>query len=297
MAIEQGANQISSVIRNALQTNTGALIGRNGTIELETLLTFLSMKGLSDYPSSISRRIELHAGVWPSTRASLNQWATGLLEAIQASDVLVAGWYAPLKEPEEKLLQKAAPTVPQIPLRSLEPYYVPPETRWTQLLADQRVAVISSFAETIQEQLESKDLIWPVASESLLPSSTTWIPIRTGYAPVLAHGVADWPSEVQSWQDAVGSVVEQVVTSKARIALIGCGGLGMLIASELKQKGVIAVVLGGAIQVLFGIKGKRWETHSVISRFWNEAWVWPKVSETPRGASLIEGACYWNAER
>ena len=67
----------------------------------------------------------------------------------------------------------------------------------------------------------------------------------------------------------------------------------MLIGSELKQRGVIAIVLGGATQVLFGIKGMRWATHSVISEFWNEAWVWPKQSETPLGASSIEGACYW----
>lgn len=296
MAIEQGAAVIRSAIEQALQRRSGALIGRNGTIELETLFFSLSHQS-SEYPQSIARRIELHAGVWPSTRASVNEWSKSLLESIQASDVLVAGWYAPLQEAEAQLLAKAAPTVPQIPLRSLEPYYVPPEKRWTQLLANQRVAVVSSFAETIQEQLDSRELVWPVASESLLPSSTTWIPIRTGYAPVLAQGVASWPSEIERWQDAVSSVVEQVLASKARIALIGCGGLGMLIASALKKEGVIAIVLGGAVQVLFGVKGMRWATHSVISHFWNEAWVWPKESETPRGASLIEGACYWTTGR
>lgn len=292
MAIEHGAAEIRSVLELALQRNTGALIGRNGTIELETLFFYLSHTS-SEYPQSIARRIELHAGVWPPTRGSLNEWATGLFQAIQSSDVLVAGWYAPLKDPEQKLLETAAPSVPRIPLRSLEPYYVPPELRWTQLLGNQRVAIVSAFAETIEEQLQVKDLVWPVASESLLPSSTTWIPIRTGYAPKLAQGVASWPSTIHTWQDAVSSVVEQVLESKARIALIGCGGLGMLIASELKKRGVIAIVLGGAIQVLFGIKGMRWATHSVISHFWNDAWVWPKAVETPLGASLIEGSCYW----
>lgn len=296
MAIEQGAGELRSAIERALQTNSGALIGRNGTIELETLFFYLDSSA-REYPPSITRRIELHAGVWPSTSRSLNEWASGLFEAIQTSDVLVAGWYAPLQEAESQLLDGAAPTVPRIPLRSLEPYYVPPELRWTQLLQHQRVAVISAFAETIQEQLGSRELVWPVASESLLPSSATWIPIRTGYAPRLAQGVASWPSSIERWQDAVSLVVQQVLESKARIALVGCGGLGMVIASELKKKGVIAIVLGGAIQVLFGVKGMRWAKHSVISHFWNDAWVWPKESETPRGASLIEGGCYWSAER
>jgi hypothetical protein len=67
----------------------------------------------------------------------------------------------------------------------------------------------------------------------------------------------------------------------------------MLIGAELKKQGVIAIVMGGATQVLFGIKGQRWASHSVISTFWNEAWVYPKGTETPGGASLIEGGCYW----
>ncbi len=294
MAIEEGAKHIRTVLKEALETQRGALIGRNGTIELETLLFRLYEAAPNQsYPQSLVRRLELHAGVWPSTKASVDDWVFSLVEAIRLSDVLVAGWYAPLKFREEEALHQINVQAPRIPLRSLEPYYVPPEQRWTQLLAGNRVAVVSSFAETIVEQIDQKDLIWPVASESLLPTAVEWVPIRTGYAPALAQGIAEWPAEIQSWKHAVNSVVKQVIDSKARIALIGCGGLGMLIGCELKKKGVIAIVLGGATQVLFGIKGKRWETHSVISQFWNEAWVWPKPTETPGGASLIEGACYW----
>jgi hypothetical protein len=55
----------------------------------------------------------------------------------------------------------------------------------------------------------------------------------------------------------------------------------------------VAIVLGGAIQVLFGIKGRRWKTHEVISKFWNDDWIYPKPEETPQGARDIEGGCYW----
>ncbi len=280
-------------METALQTNTGCLIGRNGTIELETLL-FRTMNQGKDYPASIAKRIELHAGIWPPTRSSLDDWVQQMLSAIQASDVLVAGWYAPLKDPEDHLLTRLPYKGSRILLRSLEPYYVPPESRWTQLLAGHRVAVVSSFATSIATQLQKREEIWPLATESLLPATTQWIPIRTGYAPSLAQGVAEWPQGIQSWKAAVQHLVDQVLESKARIALIGCGGMGMVLAAELKKRGVIAIVLGGAIQVLFGIKGTRWQTHSVISHLWNEAWVWPLPQETPRGSLQIEGACYWN---
>ena len=67
----------------------------------------------------------------------------------------------------------------------------------------------------------------------------------------------------------------------------------MPIAKMLKDRGVIAIVMGGAIQILFGIKGKRWESHSIISTFWNDEWVWPSASETPMAAKGVEGGCYW----
>jgi hypothetical protein len=80
------------------------------------------------------------------------------------------------------------------------------------------------------------------------------------------------------------------------VVLIGCGGLGMIIGNKLKQQGKKCIVMGGAIQVLFGIKGKRWEKHEVIGKFWNDAWVWPMITETPNGAKEIEGACYWSSK-
>lgn len=294
MSVEEGAFEIYKAIETALQKKQGCLIGRNGTIELETILFRLygSMPNQA-YPESITRRIELHAGIWPPTKSNLDKWVFQMVESIRRCDVLVAGWYEPLKQAEQKLLQAIQTIAPRIPLRSLEPYYVPPEKRWTQLLAGQRVAVISSFAKTIQGQVEKADSIWPLATESLLPYNVEWVPIQTGYAPALAQGVAEWPQSIQSWDVAVDSLVKQVIESKASIALIACGGIGMLVGSELKKRGVVAVVLGGALQVLFGIKGGRWANHPVISTFWNEAWVWPKDTETPRGSSLIENGCYW----
>ena len=297
MAIEAGAEEIRTVLINALTKKEGALIGRNGTIELETVLYRLFQSAPNQqYPTHLTRRLELHAGIWPSEKHSIDKWVFQLLEAIRLCDVLVAGWYAPLKEAEERLLNTTNTIAPRIPLRSLEPYYVAPELRWTQLLAGQRVAVVSSFTKTIEQQIQKREEIWPVATESLLPANVEWVPIQTGYAPSLAKGITEWPSSIQSWDVAVSHIVRQVVASNSSIALIGCGGLGMLIGAELKKQGVIAIVLGGATQVLFGIKGQRWSNHSVISHFWNDAWAWPSVTETPKGASLIEGGCYWGGK-
>ena len=37
--------------------------------------------------------------------------------------------------------------------------------------------------------------------------------------------------------------------------------------------------MSGATQLLFGIKGKRWDDHPVISKLYNPAWVRPDETE------------------
>jgi hypothetical protein len=294
MSLEKGAEDIFTAIQQALQRKEGLLIGRNGTIELETLLFKLYVaKPGENYPSHILRQLELNAGIFPATKISVDRWVFMATEAIRNCDVLVAGWYKPLELQEKALLDSLNSNTPRIPLRSLEPYYVSPDKRWTQLLQGQKVAIVNAFVTTCMNQVQNREEIWPVATDTLLPSTVEWVPIRTGYSPALSQGRAGWGSDIQSWDVAVMDVVKQVINSGSKIALIGCGGMGLLIASELKKRGIIAVVMGGSLQVLFGIKGNRWEKHDIISHFWNESWVYPSVEETPKGSWMIEGGCYW----
>jgi hypothetical protein len=65
------------------------------------------------------------------------------------------------------------------------------------------------------------------------------------------------------------------------------------IAAALKQAGCIAIHTGGATQILFGIKGRRWDSHSIISKFYNDAWVRPAAHEIPEQAAAIENGCYF----
>jgi hypothetical protein len=222
---------------------------------------------------------------------TLTRWREASTAATKATDVLATGWYEPLRDEEAKWLKRNAVSAQQVSLRSLEPYYATQEEQWTRHLSGHKVTVVSSFTETIQSQIPRLNDIWK--GKLSIPTGVEWDFVKTGYAHVLAQGRAEWPPGINTWEKAVDYVVEHVVASGARFALIGCGGLGMIIGHRLKERGVICIIMGGAIQVLFGIKGQRWATHDVISTFWNDAWVWPRESETPRGAEQIEGGCYW----
>ena len=86
------------------------------------------------------------------------------------------------------------------------------------------------------------------------------------------------------------------------IALIGCGAYGFPLAAHAKRMGKQSVHLGGALQLLFGIRGKRWENpnygvrelgNGAYLQLINETWVRPSDQDKPATADQVEEACYW----
>jgi hypothetical protein len=290
MELFEAASMIGGGIQTALKNKKGFLVGRNGTIEMETVLTRYFQNTF--YQQNLLT-LERNAGVFPGTARSAQAWVAETVDAIRACDLLVAGWYAPIAAAEIDFLKRIGKNETMfMPLRALEPYYVPYDFQWTRHFLWRKVAVVSSFADLAIQQVKKAKEIWGDRAGSLLPEAE-YIPIQTGYAPVLAQGRAGWPEGITTWQEAVDSVVSRVLASEAEIVLIGCGGLSMLIGRKLKEAGKVCVIMGGAIQVLFGIKGNRWKDHSVISKFWNDSWVYPPLEMTPAGSAQIEGGCYW----
>jgi hypothetical protein len=147
----------------------------------------------------------------------------------------------------------------------------------------------------MKQQLSRRVKVWGKDVESYLPDTAEFVFFQTGYSPAITKGRAEWNPPAKTWTQAIDSLEREILHSNVRIVLIGCGGLGMPLAQRLKKAGKIVIVLGGAIQVLFGIKGERWKHHDVIGKLWNPAWTYPSEQETPRGASLVERSCYWQA--
>ena len=275
----------AKIIKNLLKGD-GALIGRFGTTEFGLLYYIENGLELTEDKRELLERV---SGVFPCDVDSVKEWAGVYKKAICSADILALGWYEPIREQERSLLKSWGWRGSAVPLRSIEPYYVSEENRWTKDLSG-GVCVVSSFAETASEQIKKN--IWP---SGMFEESIEWHWVRTGYPPSLALGSAGWETSAESWKEAVDWVVGEVMKTCARVVIIGCGGLGMLIGAELKRRGKVCIVMGGAIQVLFGIKGQRWKDHE-IRKFWNSEWVWPAEDETPGGAAEVEGGCYWSSK-
>lgn len=262
----------------ALCTDEPLLVGRNGSTELETMLGFIP-------PAQNTILLEC-AGIWNN----FESWMEAAKVATLSADIYAGFWYSLVADKEKQWLKDT--TSIKVPLTALESYYVERPLRWTRLLIGQRVAIVSPFANTCVSQYACRKAIWGDEADTVLPPNMTLLPVQTGFAPRIAAGRMEWPAHVTNWSQAVDHVVTEVHSQSPRVVLIGCGGLGMLIATRLKAMGYICIVVGGALQVYFGIKGRRW-ADTQVAEFWNDAWTIPPEAESPRDPNMIEGGCYW----
>jgi hypothetical protein len=51
--------------------------------------------------------------------------------------------------------------------------------------------------------------------------------------------------------------------------------------------------MGGATQLLFGIRGQRWDARKNYQQIINEYWCRPGQEERPETSSKVENNCYW----
>ena len=172
--------------------------------------------------------------------------------------------------------------------RALEPYYFQDDYVWSSALAGKKVLVIHPFAETIQRQyVENREKLF--RDPKVLPK----FELITMKAVQTIAGTQD--PRFRDWFDALEYMKKEALKIDFDVALIGCGFYGLPLACLLKKAGKQAIHIGGATQILFGIRGRRWELNSPeVSALFNEHWARPSAEETPENKSANEfGGAYW----
>ena len=90
-------------------------------------------------------------------------------------------------------------------------------------------------------------------------------------------------------EDGLEKLATEVASKDFDVALIGAGAWSLPLGRRIKEMGKSAIHMGGEMQLLFGIKGKRWE----YAMIYNSAWVNSDPDETPKDANRVEDGCYW----
>lgn len=267
-------------IRSKILGGNPFMVGRFGSGELRAVVQALGVKLniLKDVKKSTMFALCNNAGFFPQTQDAAMKFSELMTNTCKQLD-LIGVW---MNVMEDYIINSYAPMSQITRLRAIEPYYH--KKPWSKAIEDKKVLVIHPFEKTIKNQYQKRNVLFH--DKDILPA----FELKTLKA---VQTIAGQKSEFKTWTDALDDMLNKALSMDFDVAIIGCGAYGFPLAAMLKQAGKQAVHMGGATQILFGIKGKRWDKHPEISKFYNEHWVRPLTEETPSNSGVVEEGCYW----
>lgn len=149
---------------------------------------------------------------------------------------------------------------------------------WIKSLKGKKILVIHPFKKTIESQYKKRKEL------GILPKLKSFEIIK---AVQTLGGTLD--ERFGTWFDALDYMKKEIDKKDFDVALIACGAYGLPLAAHVKSIGKQALHVGGGLQLLFGIKGKRWDNAGI----YNESWVSPSKEDFLKNYKVFEGGCYW----
>ncbi|MDE7000714.1 MAG: hypothetical protein K2P73_10515, partial [Lachnospiraceae bacterium] len=225
--------------------------------------------------------LKSNAGVYPLDDDLVHQFAECCVSAAKTIDVLIAGCWCPRVE---ELYRLYSPDSILVTSSMMYPFWE--GVSWTRALKEKKVLVIHPFAELFKKQYLQRSKLFEFPD--ILP--------QMDFIPYKAVQSMNGCSEFESWFDALDKMKEDISGLDFDTALLGCGAYGMPLGAYIKNElSRQAIHIGGTLQLLFGIKGKRWEEngYDYANQLYNEYWVRPTDDLKPQNYKDIENGCYW----
>ena len=292
-------NIASTEIINLLKSDKPVMIARFGSTELTCVANYLGVispsnswckyvKGIDPpwwWNKKIIKQMNSTGGFFPTKIPEISKFCRLMLNDMKELDLL-GSW-----TPVERYFENNISDIPKINLALLDPYFS--DIPWTIVLEGKRVLVIHPFSKSIVKQYEKRKLLF---RGNVLPDFNL-LTIKA------VQTIGKDNLEYSSWFEALQYMKMEMDNIDYDICLIGAGAYGFALAAHAKRQGKKAVHMGGSLQLLFGIRGRRWESldykFSYNERqfnYWslmNEHWVRPDIEEKPEMALQVEGGCYW----
>lgn len=294
-------DKASELIYNLLASGKPCMVARYGAFELATVINYLGVKNAQHsclkyisgkspqwwWNKRLMKFMQSNAGFFPSTEENLMKFGEMMVEDSKQLDIL-GSWL-----PDEKtMITSFNLNLTKVTLLALEPYWS--KNPWSRILDGKKVLVIHPFASLIEQQYkEKRELLFD--DKQVLPK----FDLKTIKAVQSLSG----DCEYSDWFEALSSMKKQMDATDYDIVLLGCGAYGFPLAAHAKRMGKQSVHLGGALQLLFGIRGKRWDDpnygiqefgkQNTYKTLFNDSWVYPSASYIPSKAKQVEGGCYW----
>jgi len=159
---------------------------------------------------------------------------------------------------------------------------------WSKSLSGKKVLVVYQFVETIQSQYLKRDKIWTGEHSGKLPNFEliTYKPYWS-IGNVMPHS---------SWKETFEKMRDDISELDFDVAILGCSHYGLPLMAHIKNNlKKTAIYMGGELQILFGIKGQRWDSWERVNKHYNEHWT-RSIDEKPdsyNGPIATDDGCYW----
>lgn len=294
-------DKASEQIYNLLASGKPCMIARYGSTEMFALTNYLGVTEKHNsawkyiqgkqsawwWEDNVKDQMTRWSGFFPSTEDNLMKFGEMMVEDSKQLDIL--GSWLP---DEETMITDFNLNLTKVTLLALEPYWS--KNPWSRVLEGKKVLVIHPFASLIEQQYkEKREILFD--DKQVLPKFV----LKTIKAVQSLGG----DCEYSDWFEALDSMKKQMDATDYDIVLLGCGAYGFPLAAYAKRMGKQAVHLGGALQLLFGIRGKRWDDpnygiqefgkQNTYKTLFNDYWIYPSASYIPSKAMQVEGGCYW----
>lgn len=292
----KAAEASNHFIKEIILSGKPAMISRFGTPESKCLLNFTELlesrekawfrkidtkfKGsVNQWMPDVRKDLQDLVGFFPTTDEMLERFSRYYAGQIKKIDAVGLWGFVP---GERFLIRRFCPDAIVYDPRALEPYYF--EHPWSGALEGKKVLVIHPFTESIKKQYLRRENLF--VNSEILPG----FELKTIKA---VQSIAGNKTPFQNWFEALDWMQGEIDKTDFDVAIIGAGSYGLPLSAYVKDRGKISIHIGGSTQILFGIKGKRWDDHPVISSFYNAHWVRPSADETVPQAQKVEDGCYW----
>ena len=272
------ANKGNEIIKQFIESAKPGFVGRIGAVESRYVSSVIENRQPT---KSNLRNLELCAGVFPLTDRSMADFYREYTCALSQTDIFVA-WSV---QGGGTLFREYCPKAKLVGFYALEPFFY--DNPWTEALAHKKVLIIHPFVNTIKQQYEKRELLFD--NKKILPEFQKIEYVKA----VQSNAGNDKEIQFEDWLSALDFMKSEIKKKEFDIAIIGAGSYGLPLAAYVKKLGKQAIHMAGVTQLLFGIRGKRWDNDKLYHTFFNKNWCYPSVEETPKGNGQVEGGTYW----
>lgn len=291
----RGARQdFLGALRNALSEKSGFAAGKLGFSEQVWLQSCAEPD--REIRSAQARRAAMRfhactqAGVFPDSDEFVTQCGSAFMTSLAQMDFLAAH-HSPLVD---RVLERLDRRPSVIGFNDLEPNrslpYEPMDC-YLPDLQDRRVLIITTPADLLVQRAipDIFTAVWKsTGCPWFYPASVEALSFTSVFDPSVREKF-DSSLELES------SICRDLARRDFDIALVGASAMGIPIVRHVKEMGKVGLSLGGHLQVLFGVQGRRWRDDPDWQRdYWNPSWLdMPTETYPRRGGWVVDDGAYW----